>query len=333
MTESLIFSDNLIENPDTIFYNIVGNFVPPEWRSLTNNCGKQLSKTSRQLLSLIVSCTKTDSYNNTQELQEGYHFFEKELGVCQRRVKQCLIELQTSGFIYHTLITTVKHNLKCRNILSIKLLKKFINFRKANDTSYHVNRTNIQSSHQKISAQPEKNYHPTVKNFQKNASIYNISIISRYGKNQKNCGQVCGQTVSEPESTEEQNINFPLEVTAKRGEQSLSEVESTTEQSFDSSPEITVSSGKKSLPKLESTEEKSFNLPMETTVNSVNETLPCNSSEAAPTDDESDCDSDSDSTGESSGNSDLSSRWIGLKLCHKTRLVYGVWDRKLNFCY
>ncbi|WP_367363889.1 hypothetical protein [Candidatus Tisiphia endosymbiont of Nedyus quadrimaculatus] len=119
MTESLIFSDNLIENPNTIFYNIVGNFVPPEWRNLTNNCGKQLSKTSIQLLSLIVSCTKTDSYNNTQELQEGYYFFEKELRVCQRRVKQCLIELQISGFIYHTLITTVKHNLKCRNILSI----------------------------------------------------------------------------------------------------------------------------------------------------------------------------------------------------------------------
>ncbi|MFP3017972.1 MAG: hypothetical protein ACEY3E_03565 [Candidatus Tisiphia sp.] len=54
MTESLIFSDNLIENPDTIFYNIVGNFVPPEWQNLTNNCGKQLSKTSRQLLSLVL---------------------------------------------------------------------------------------------------------------------------------------------------------------------------------------------------------------------------------------------------------------------------------------
>ncbi|WP_375331021.1 hypothetical protein [Candidatus Tisiphia endosymbiont of Oplodontha viridula] len=54
MTESLIFSDNLIENPDIIFYNIVGNFVPPEWRNLTNNCGKQLSKTSRQLLSLVL---------------------------------------------------------------------------------------------------------------------------------------------------------------------------------------------------------------------------------------------------------------------------------------
>ncbi|MCC8399048.1 MULTISPECIES: hypothetical protein [unclassified Candidatus Tisiphia] len=55
MTESLIFPNASVENPDVIFYNIVGNFVPPEWRNLTNNCGKQLSKTSRQLLSLIVS--------------------------------------------------------------------------------------------------------------------------------------------------------------------------------------------------------------------------------------------------------------------------------------
>ncbi|UCM85817.1 MAG: hypothetical protein LF885_00650 [Rickettsia endosymbiont of Culicoides impunctatus] len=55
MTESLIFPNASVENPDVIFYNIVGNFVPPEWRNLTNNCGKQLSKTSHQLLSLIVS--------------------------------------------------------------------------------------------------------------------------------------------------------------------------------------------------------------------------------------------------------------------------------------
>ncbi len=27
MTESLTFFDDLVENPDTIFYNIVGNFV------------------------------------------------------------------------------------------------------------------------------------------------------------------------------------------------------------------------------------------------------------------------------------------------------------------
>ena len=81
---------------------------------------------------------KTGNYNNTQELQEGYHFFEKELGVCQRRVRQCLLELQTSRFIDFTLITTVKHNIKCRNILCIKLLKKFINFHKANDNSHYL---------------------------------------------------------------------------------------------------------------------------------------------------------------------------------------------------
>ncbi|MCC8398854.1 MAG: hypothetical protein LN569_06250 [Rickettsia endosymbiont of Labidopullus appendiculatus] len=176
MTESLISSDKLVENSDTIFYNIVGNFVPPEWRNLTNNCGKQLSKTSRQLLSLLVSCMKTDNYNNTQELQEGYHFFEKELGVCQKRIAQCLRELQTSGFINFTLITTIKHNLKCRNILCIKLLKKFINFRKANDNPSHSNYINIQSSHKKISIQPEKNYHLTGKKLEKNTSIYIYNI-------------------------------------------------------------------------------------------------------------------------------------------------------------
>ncbi|WP_342260360.1 hypothetical protein [Candidatus Tisiphia endosymbiont of Metellina segmentata] len=292
MTESLTFSRSVVENQDIIFYNFVGNFIPPEWRNLTNNCGKQLSKTSRQLLSLIVSCMKTGNYRNSDELQEGYHFFQQELGVCQRRVRQCLVELKDSGFIDIYSTTIVKHNVKCPNILCVKLVKKFINLRK----------NNCDPNQQKISGQPEKNYHPTGKNFQKNASIY-ISIISRYGKNQENCGQVCGQTVSESESTEEQNINFPFEVTAKRGEQSLSEVESTTGQSFNSSPEITVSSGEKSLPKLESTEEKSFNLPMEITVSSANEASPCNSSDASPTDDESDYDSDSDSTdGYSGGN-------------------------------
>ncbi|WP_417905576.1 DnaA N-terminal domain-containing protein [Candidatus Tisiphia endosymbiont of Micropterix aruncella] len=306
MTESLTFSRSVVENQDIIFYNIVGNFVPPEWRNLTNNCGKQLSKTSRQLLSLIVSCMKTSNYRNSDELQEGYHFFEKELEVCQKRVKQCLTELQTSGFIDFTLITTtIKHNVKCRNILSIKLLKKFMNFCKTNNSSYNSNYINIQFSHKKISIQPEKNYHPTVKNFKKNASIY-ISIISRYGKNQENCGQVCGQNVSEPESTEEQKVNLPLEVTTKRGEKTLSDIDSTTEQNFDSSPEITVSSSEKSLPKPESTEEKSFNLPMETKVNSVNETLPYNSTDdnsGDTVDNESDCDSDSDSTDGYSGGS------------------------------
>lgn len=54
MIKTLISPDNLVENPDTIFYNLVGNFIPPEWHNLTNNCGKRLSTTSRQLLSLVL---------------------------------------------------------------------------------------------------------------------------------------------------------------------------------------------------------------------------------------------------------------------------------------
>ncbi|MDR0774175.1 MAG: hypothetical protein LBE72_02515 [Rickettsia sp.] len=54
MTQILTSPNSIVENPDTIFYNIVGNFIPPEWRNLSNNCGKQLSKTSRQLLSLVL---------------------------------------------------------------------------------------------------------------------------------------------------------------------------------------------------------------------------------------------------------------------------------------
>ncbi len=331
------FSDVLVENQDIIFYNIVGNFVPPEWRNLTNNCGKQLTKTSRQLLSLIVSCIKTNRYNNTQELQEGYHFFEKELGVCQRRVKQCLLELQTSGFIDCTLVTTIKYNIKCRNILCIKLLKKFTSFRKANNNSYHFNHTNIQFSHKKISTQPEKNYHSAVKKFQKNASI-DISIISRCGKKNCSCGQNCGQSLPKPESTTKQSFNLPPEVTISSDEQNLSEPESTEEKSFNLPTEVysndlenwNVKQGVSersvqnvreyaNVPKFcgaNSSKQKSI------TVSSVNETLPCNSTDCnsgdvAPTDDKSDHDSDSDSTDVSSGNSGVeqeaskdSSSWI-----------------------
>ncbi|WP_341756525.1 MULTISPECIES: DnaA N-terminal domain-containing protein [unclassified Candidatus Tisiphia] len=313
MTKSLIFSNPIVENQDIIFYNFVGNFIPPEWRNLTNNCGKQLSKTSRQLLSLIVSCIKTNRYDNTQdsqELQEGYHFFQQELGVSQSRVKQCLTELQKSGFIYHTLITTVKYNIKYRNILCIKLLKKFTNFRKANNNSYHFNHTNIQSSYQKILTQPRENSNSTQKKLKKNASIY-ISILSRYEKNKENCGQVCGQTVPEPESTEEQNVNLPLEVTEKRGKKSVLETALTTEQSFNLSPEIMINSGEQNLAELGLAEEKSFNLPIEITVSSLNEALPYNSTDdnsgdVALTDDKlgSDSDSDSDSTDGYSGGSE-----------------------------
>ena len=84
--------------------------------------------------------------------------------------------------------------------------------------------------------------------------------------------------MSKPESAEEQNVNLPLEVTTKRGEKTLSDIDSTTEQSV--------------------------NLPTEVTVSSANEASPCNSSDASPTDDESDYDSDSDSTDGYSGGSE-----------------------------
>lgn len=82
-----------------MFYNFVGNFIPYEWRNLINNRGKRLSTTSRQLLSLIVSCIKTGNYRNSDELQEGYHFFQQELGVCQRRVRQCLVDVNCNQLL------------------------------------------------------------------------------------------------------------------------------------------------------------------------------------------------------------------------------------------
>ncbi|SPR07114.1 Uncharacterised protein [Orientia tsutsugamushi] len=48
-------SYNIISNNnDTIFYNFIGNIILPEWRKLTGDNGKALSKTSKQLLSFIV---------------------------------------------------------------------------------------------------------------------------------------------------------------------------------------------------------------------------------------------------------------------------------------
>ncbi|WP_375333980.1 DnaA N-terminal domain-containing protein [Candidatus Tisiphia endosymbiont of Xenochironomus xenolabis] len=309
MTKSLIPPNASVENPDVIFYNFVGNFIPPEWRNLTNNCDKRLSTTSRRLLSLIVSCIKTNGYNNTQklqELQEGYYFFENKLGVCQRRVRQCLLELQTSGFIDFTLTTLIKYNTKCRNILCIKLLKEFISFRKTNDNSHYLNNSNIQHNYKKVLPQPETKYNSIEKKSKKNTSIY-ISIISRCGKKDCFCGQNCGQSLPELESTKEQSFNLPQEVKVKRGEQNLPELESTKEPSFNLPLEVTVSSGEQNSSELKSTEEQSFNLPQEVTVSSVSETLPynspdSNSGDASPTDDESD--SDLDLTGGSSGSNE-----------------------------
>ncbi|WP_341792623.1 DnaA N-terminal domain-containing protein [Rickettsia endosymbiont of Ceutorhynchus obstrictus] len=150
---------------DTIFYNIVGNFIPPEWRTLTSSEGKVLSKSARQVLSLIVSRLQNDKIleganDELNELQESYYYFEQLIGVCQKRIRQCLLELHDGGFIKLTLNTVVKHYVKCRNVPCIKLVKKFEPYKK------------------NISTEPEKNFGLTENNFQQD-NIIDISI-SKY---------------------------------------------------------------------------------------------------------------------------------------------------------
>ncbi|XVN40741.1 MAG: hypothetical protein RCO49_08275 [Rickettsia endosymbiont of Argas persicus] len=145
-TPDCVIHDDGDKNP-TIFYNFVGNFIPPEWSTLTSNNGKILSKTARQLLSLIVFRLQIYHNNSIDELQETYHFFQESLGVCQERVRQCLLELQKSSFIKVYNATIVKYGIKCRNTPCIKLAKNF------------------QPTSSKIPSENEKNFVPTPKNF------------------------------------------------------------------------------------------------------------------------------------------------------------------------
>jgi hypothetical protein len=175
---------NFDEQNSIIFYNFVGNFVPPEWRNLSSNTGKVLSKTARQLLSLIVFRLQIYHNNSIDELKETYHFFQEHLSVCQERVRQCLLELQKSGFIQVYNSTVVKYGIKCRNTPCIKLARNF------------------QPASNKIPSKNEKIFPSTPKNFGVNPkevlpqpqkslehSIYidnnkDISNKSRYNKSQ-----------------------------------------------------------------------------------------------------------------------------------------------------
>ncbi|WP_341794881.1 hypothetical protein [Rickettsia endosymbiont of Rhinocyllus conicus] len=145
-TPDCVIHNESDKNP-TIFYNFVGNFIPPEWNNLTSNNGKILSKTARQLLSLIVFRLQIYHNNSIDELQETYHFFQESLGVCQERVRQCLLELQKSSFIKVYNATIVKYGIKCRNTPCIKLARNF------------------QPASNKIPSENEKNFVPTPKNF------------------------------------------------------------------------------------------------------------------------------------------------------------------------
>ncbi|KJW04255.1 hypothetical protein RAT170B_1399 [Rickettsia argasii T170-B] len=153
---------NNSDNSSVIFYNFVGNFIPPEWNNLTSNNGKILSKTSRQLLSLIVFRLQIYYNNSIDELQETYHFFEESLGVCQRRVRQCLLELEQSGFINLSTTTVIKYGIKCRNTPCIKLAKDFQPYNHTssaeNEKIFSHTQKIFRSNPKEISGQPEKNF-------------------------------------------------------------------------------------------------------------------------------------------------------------------------------
>ncbi|WP_232488975.1 hypothetical protein [Orientia tsutsugamushi] len=166
-------ANNNSSNNATVFYRFIGNFVPAEWKDLIGDNAKALSKTSKQLLSLIVYKLQIYYNNDIEELQDSYHSFEKELQVCQRRVRQCLVELQKAGFIEVENRTIIKNNFKLRNVPCIKLLKNFQRFteketkgEKIIDLTQKIFRSNLKE----ISGQPEKSFR----------------YIYRYNNNKKN---------------------------------------------------------------------------------------------------------------------------------------------------
>ncbi|SPR16124.1 hypothetical protein [Orientia tsutsugamushi] len=166
-------TNNNSSNNATVFYSFIGNFVPAEWKDLIGDNGKALSKTPKQLLSWIVYKLQIYYNNDIDELQDSYYSFEKELQVCQRRVRQCLVELQKAGFIEVENRTIIKNNFKLRNVPCIKLLKNFQRFteketkgEKIIDLTQKIFRSNLKE----ISGEPEKSFR----------------YIYRYNNNKKN---------------------------------------------------------------------------------------------------------------------------------------------------
>ncbi|KJV97065.1 hypothetical protein OTSUT76_0317 [Orientia tsutsugamushi str. UT76] len=161
LTNGCNFVKNNSNNNDTIFYNFIGSIIPPEWRKLTGDNGKALSKTSKQLLSFIVYRLHIYYNKDIDELQESYKLYEDKLNVGQRRVRQCLVELRDAGFIEVENRTIIKDNFKLRNVPCIKLLKNFQRFteketkgEKIIDLTQKIFRSNLKE----ISGEPEKSF-------------------------------------------------------------------------------------------------------------------------------------------------------------------------------
>ncbi|MCC8462898.1 MAG: hypothetical protein LN546_07170 [Rickettsia endosymbiont of Ecitomorpha arachnoides] len=173
---------NFDDKNSIIFYNFVGNFIPPEWSNLSSNNGKTLSKTSRQLLSLIVFRLQVYHNNSIDELQETYHFFQESLGVCQERIRQCLLELQKSDFIKVYNATIVKYGIKCRNTPCIKLAR---NFQPFSQKFLNENEKNLGLTQNKFGVKPKEILPQPQKSLDQYIYIDNNKNISNKSRSSK----------------------------------------------------------------------------------------------------------------------------------------------------
>ncbi|WP_232488904.1 hypothetical protein [Orientia tsutsugamushi] len=195
-------ANNNSSNNATVFYRFIGNFVPAEWKDLIGDNAKALSKTSKQLLSLIVYRLQIYYNNDIDELQESYYFFEKELNLRYRRVRQCLVELRNAGFIKVENRTIIKGNLKVRNVLCVKLIKNFQRF------------TEKEKKEEKIVLLQQKNFHINLQEFA-GEPAKNCSYIYRYN-NKKNNNRSRSTEVKliendqnkKEDQQQQQNLNF-----------------------------------------------------------------------------------------------------------------------------
>ncbi|WP_342638218.1 hypothetical protein QU600_001838 [Orientia tsutsugamushi] len=147
LTNSCNFVKNNSNNNDTIFYNFIGNIIPPEWRKLTGDNGKALSKTSKQLLSFIVFRLHIYYNKDIDELQESYQLYEDKLS---------LVELRDAGFIEVENRTIIKDNVKLRNVPCIKLLKNFQHYsEKGKEENIALPEKKFRPNMKEISGQPE----------------------------------------------------------------------------------------------------------------------------------------------------------------------------------
>ncbi|HJD58845.1 MAG TPA: hypothetical protein LFV92_06815 [Rickettsia endosymbiont of Ceroptres masudai] len=173
---------NNSDNSSAIYYNFVGNFIPPEWSNLSSHNGKILSKTARHLLSLIVFRLQIYHNNSIDELQETYHFFQEHLGVCQRRIRQCLLELEKAGFIYLSTTTIIKYGIKCPNTPCVKLAKDFQPYNQKSSTEkekiFSHTRKIFRPNLKEISGQLEKSFTHSIY-IDNNKNISNKSRCSK----------------------------------------------------------------------------------------------------------------------------------------------------------